>query len=98
MNEFAWALAAFVLIHVGISATGLRTVLVRAIGEGPYRGLFALVSLALIIPVNMGLWFAPALVALQDASPARAIGQSFRSDTATISAYRPSNSAVCGSG
>ena len=49
MNEFAWALAAFVLIHVGISATGLRTVLVRAIGEGPYRGLFALVSLALII-------------------------------------------------
>lgn len=49
MNEFAWALAAFVLIHVGISATGLRAVLVRAIGEGPYRALFALASLALIV-------------------------------------------------
>ena len=71
MSEFAWALAAFVLIHVGVSATGLRTVLVRAIGEGPYRGLFALVSLALIVwlvrgfvqmrddpfdPLNEALW------------------------------------------
>ena len=38
MNGFAWALAGFVLIHVGISATGLRAALVGAIGEGPYRG------------------------------------------------------------
>lgn len=48
MNEFAWALAAFVLIHVGISATGLRIALVRAIGEGPYRAVFALASFALL--------------------------------------------------
>lgn len=74
MNEFAWALAAFVLIHVGVSATGLRAVLVRAIGEGPYRALFALVSLALIVwlvrgfndmradpfdPLNAELWAPP---------------------------------------
>ena len=74
MNEFAWALAAFVLIHVGISATGLRAVLVRAIGEGPYRALFALASLALIVwlvssfndmranpfdPLNEEMWAPP---------------------------------------
>ena len=74
MNEFAWALAAFVLIHVGISATGLRAVLVRTIGEGPYRAVFALASLALIVwlvrgfaqmradpfdPLNEALWAPP---------------------------------------
>lgn len=74
MNEFAWALAAFVLIHVGISATGLRAVLVRTIGEGPYRTAFVLASLALIAwlvrgfgamradpfdPLNEALWAPP---------------------------------------
>jgi uncharacterized membrane protein len=74
MNDFAWALASFVLIHVGISATGLRTVLVRSIGEGPYRALFSLVSLALLVwmirgfgqmrddpfdPLNDELWLPP---------------------------------------
>lgn len=74
MNSFAWALAAFVLIHVGISATGLRTGIVQRIGEGPYRGVFALVSLALIFwlvrsygemradpfdPLNEALWLPP---------------------------------------
>jgi uncharacterized membrane protein len=75
MNEFAWALAAFVLIHVGISATGLRARLVKAIGEGPYRAVFALASLALIVwlvhgyremrfvdlhdPLNEPLWSPP---------------------------------------
>jgi uncharacterized membrane protein len=49
MNGFAWALAAFVLIHVGISATGLRTRLVSAIGIGPYRIAFSLVSLGLLL-------------------------------------------------
>ena len=47
-----------------------------ALGTNALIGI--LVSLALIIPVNMALWFAPALVTLQDASPTRAIGQSFR--------------------
>lgn len=45
---FAWALAGFVLIHVGVAATGLRAQLVARIGEGPYRGLFSLVSLGLL--------------------------------------------------
>ncbi|HEV7801589.1 MAG TPA: BPSS1780 family membrane protein [Burkholderiales bacterium] len=37
-----------------------------------------LISLALLIPINMALWFAPALVILQGHSAPRAISQSFR--------------------
>lgn len=55
MNLFAWALAGFVLIHVGISATGLRTRLVGMIGEGPYRGLFSLASGALLAALIVGI-------------------------------------------
>ncbi|UPT64262.1 MAG: NnrU family protein [Hyphomonadaceae bacterium JAD_PAG50586_4] len=76
MNDFAWALAGFVLIHVGISATGLRARLVGAIGEWPYRGIFSLASLALLAwlvfgyqemradpfdPLNEMLWLPPDL-------------------------------------
>lgn len=49
MNQFSLALAAFVLLHVGISATGLRAAIVRRIGVGPYRGIFSLASLALLV-------------------------------------------------
>jgi uncharacterized membrane protein len=49
MNPFAWALAAFILLHVGVSATGLRGALVKRIGEGPYRGLFSLASAVLLV-------------------------------------------------
>lgn len=74
MNAFAWALAAFVVLHIGVSATGLRTRLVRMIGEGPYRGLFSLASLGLLVwlirsfnlmradpfdPLNAALWLPP---------------------------------------
>lgn len=74
MNDFAWALAGFVLIHVGISATGLRPRLVGMIGEWPYRGLFSLASLGLLAwlvlsfqamradpfdPLNEALWLPP---------------------------------------
>lgn len=74
MNLFAWALAGFVLIHVGISATGLRRQIVGAIGEWPYRGLFSLASAALLTamivgfgqmradpfdPLNAALWAPP---------------------------------------
>lgn len=74
MSGFAWALTAFVLIHVGISATGLRTALVGRIGVGPYRAVFSLVSLALLLwlihgfalmradpfdPLNETLWLPP---------------------------------------
>jgi uncharacterized membrane protein len=75
MTGFALALTLFVLLHVGISATGLRTRLVARIGEGPYRVLFSLASLALLAwmvmgframradpfdPLNESLWWPPA--------------------------------------
>jgi uncharacterized membrane protein len=44
MSGFTISLAAFVLLHVGVSASGLRGALVRRLGEGPYRGLFSLAS------------------------------------------------------
>lgn len=74
MNAFAWALAAFVLLHIGVSATGLRAGLVKRIGEGPYRAVFSLASLALLVwliqsfgvmrddpfdPLNQMLWLPP---------------------------------------
>ena len=65
------------MLAIGLTAfSGADLPSAAALGSGALIGV--LVSLALIIPVNMGLWFAPALVALQDASPTRAIGQSFR--------------------
>ncbi|MEZ5959379.1 MAG: NnrU family protein [Hyphomonadaceae bacterium] len=54
MNLFAWALAGFVLIHVGVSATGLRRQIVGAIGEWPYRGLFSLASAGLLAGIIYG--------------------------------------------
>lgn len=78
MNQFTWALAAFVLIHVGLSATGLRARLVGRIGEGPYMALFSVTSLALLAwliagfgamrqapldPLNAALWAPPAWAA-----------------------------------
>jgi len=78
LNAFAWALAGFVLIHVGISATGIRAALVRGIGEGPYRAGFSLVSLGLLAwmivgfgamradpfdPLNEALWLPPTWMA-----------------------------------
>jgi len=49
MTGFPLALAVFVLLHIGVSATGLRTALVGRIGEGPFRGLFALASAATLV-------------------------------------------------
>jgi uncharacterized membrane protein len=71
MDLFAIALGFFILMHVGLSATGLRGVAVRAIGEGPYRGLFSLASVASLAwlvfafgaarvdPSNTPLWSPP---------------------------------------
>ena len=39
------ASAYFLLIHFGVSGTKRRDTLVARIGEGPYRGAFALASL-----------------------------------------------------
>lgn len=72
MLELIGATAAFVAIHSGLSATRLRDGLVARIGEAPYRGLYSLASLALLIwlvsayqsfgfsPDNTVLWQTPA--------------------------------------
>lgn len=74
MGAFTWALAAFVAIHVGISATGLRARLVGAVGEGMYRAFFSIASLILLVwliwslgevradpfnPLNIAVWAPP---------------------------------------
>lgn len=71
MALFALALSAFVLLHIGLSATGLRGALIKAIGEGPYRGLFSFLSIAFLAamiwtygqarvsPENTALWAPP---------------------------------------
>jgi len=74
MGGFVWALVGFVAIHVGISATGLRASLVRSFGEWPYRAVFSLASLGLLIwlvvaygamrgdpfdPLNDAMWLPP---------------------------------------
>jgi uncharacterized membrane protein len=48
MNGFILALAGFVLLHIGVSATGLREKLIAHIGAGAYRIAFALASIALL--------------------------------------------------
>ena len=46
MSDLIAASAFFLLIHFGVSGTRLRDALTAALGEGPYRGVFALTSLA----------------------------------------------------
>jgi uncharacterized membrane protein len=45
MQNLIAASVFFLLIHVGVSGTRLRDRLVARLGDGPYRGLFSLVSL-----------------------------------------------------
>ena len=74
MGEFGWAVAAFVALHVGVSATGLRERLIGRIGAGGYRIVFSLLSLAFLAwmmlsfgalrsdpfdPLNERLWTPP---------------------------------------
>jgi uncharacterized membrane protein len=42
-------------VHVGISGTRLRDTIVRRIGEGPFRGLFSLLSI-LTLGLLIGAW------------------------------------------
>ncbi|MBV8855365.1 MAG: hypothetical protein JOZ02_00240, partial [Acidobacteria bacterium] len=73
-TTFGWAMAAFVALHVGVSATGLRALIISRIGEWPYRGLFSLASAVLLIwmiwsfaelrsdpfePLNSLFWWPP---------------------------------------
>ncbi len=46
MTQLIAAAAFFVLLHLVVSGTRLRNLITGAIGEGPYMGLFSLVSLA----------------------------------------------------
>jgi uncharacterized membrane protein len=46
MPDLIAACAYFLLIHFGVSGTRLRDALTERVGEGPYRGLFSLASLA----------------------------------------------------
>jgi uncharacterized membrane protein len=74
MGSFTWALAAFVALHVGVSATGVRTGLVRGMGEGLYRALFSIASVVVLAwliwtigqvrgdpfdPLNVAVWAPP---------------------------------------
>ncbi|MGH6893873.1 MAG: NnrU family protein [Dongiaceae bacterium] len=56
------ATTVFLLIHFGISGTRLRDVLVGRLGEGPYRGLFSLASLAGIVWMSSAYTRAPAVL------------------------------------
>lgn len=47
MTGFLIALAAFIALHVGLSGSGLRAVLVGRIGERAYQGVFSLASVAI---------------------------------------------------
>ena len=68
MTMLIAAAAAFVLLHLLISGTPVRGMIVTIIGEGPYMGLFSLASLAALVwmivafgaartdPANITLW------------------------------------------
>ena len=49
MTMLLAAAALFIAIHLLVSGTRLRDVIVGIIGEGPYRGLFSLASLGAIV-------------------------------------------------
>lgn len=54
MSGFVWALAAFVGLHAGVSATGLRGRLIGGFGVGAYRIVFSLASLGLLVWMIQG--------------------------------------------
>lgn len=55
------ASAFFLLIHFAVSGTRLRDALVRGMGDGPYRGAFALASLAGLIWMGSAYAHAPTI-------------------------------------
>ncbi len=59
MPNLIAACAYFLLIHFGVSGTRLRDALTGRLGEGPYRGLFSLASLAGIAWVTYAYRRAP---------------------------------------
>ena len=65
----ALAAATFILLHTVVSSTALRAVLVGAIGEGPYLGLFSLAVAGALVWMSMAYAAAP-YVALWESSRA----------------------------
>jgi uncharacterized membrane protein len=49
MTTLLIAALAFLLLHVVVSGTRVRTMLTGVIGEGPYMGLFSLASIGLLV-------------------------------------------------
>ena len=58
------AAAAWIFVHIGVAGTVLRTHIVHAIGEGPFRGVFVLASFALIFWLASAYHYAGAVEAL----------------------------------
>lgn len=62
MPTYLAAVAGFILIHTGLSATRLRDVAVKRMGEWPYRAVYSLASIALLaamIGAYGGLRYSP---------------------------------------
>lgn len=71
MSNLSWLILAalvWIALHLGVSGTSLRGRIVGAIGEGPFRGLFSLASLLVVVWLAMsygdagavrGLWATP---------------------------------------
>jgi uncharacterized membrane protein len=75
----AASLVAGLILGVGVLASGITGGLMGAATAAPLTVLlFALVLLALLVPLAMAIWFAPALVVLHDLSAMDAMKQSFR--------------------
>jgi uncharacterized membrane protein len=71
IHAFWVSLAGFILLHVGLSGTGLRAMVTRQTGEPLYQGLFSLASVGLLVALvltygpahasvaNVQLWTPP---------------------------------------
>ncbi|MGZ8211018.1 MAG: BPSS1780 family membrane protein [Burkholderiales bacterium] len=71
-------LPAMVLVGAGSFVAAMMGSGTATPAVGASTMLALLIVLALIIPVNMALWFAPALVMLQNQAAPRALAQSFK--------------------
>ncbi|MGZ8266792.1 MAG: BPSS1780 family membrane protein [Burkholderiales bacterium] len=71
-------LPAMVLVGAGSFVAAMMGSGTGTPAVGASTMLALLIVLALIIPVNMALWFAPALVMLQNQAAPRALAQSFK--------------------
>lgn len=52
MAALVLASLAFVALHLGVSGTRLRNLLVAKLGEGPYRGVFSLLTLGTLVAIS----------------------------------------------